>query len=63
MNLKIDKEDLDFIRSLEDFDLTMFLSEVHEFGWSGETGAKNLLTIMKETIPRRKEREESCNQK
>lgn len=32
-NQKISKKDLDFIRSLEDFDLTMLISEVHDHGW------------------------------
>lgn len=32
-NQKITKKELDDIRSLTDFDLTMFLSEVHDHGW------------------------------
>jgi len=32
-NQKIKKKDLDFIRSLEDFDLIMLLSDIHDHGW------------------------------
>jgi hypothetical protein len=32
-NIKITKEELSFIRSLKDFDLTMVLSEIHDHGW------------------------------
>jgi hypothetical protein len=32
-NQKISKEELAFIRTLNDFDLTMFISEVHDHGW------------------------------
>ena len=33
-NIDITKEELAFIRSLEDFDLTMLLSEINDHGWS-----------------------------
>lgn len=33
-NIKVTKETLDIIRSLEDFDLTMLLSEIQDHGWS-----------------------------
>lgn len=49
-NIEITKEELTFIRSLEDFDLTMFLSEVHQFGWEGKgpgaTGGRKLLPLI-----------------
>ena len=32
-NIKVDKTTLDFIRSLDDFDLTMLLSEISNFDW------------------------------
>jgi len=32
-NIDIDKDTLDWIRSLSDFDLTMLLSEVSDYGW------------------------------
>ena len=32
-NIEITPQELAFIRSLEDFDLTMFLSELHDHGW------------------------------
>lgn len=32
-NQKISKEDLNFIRRLEDFDLIMLISEIHDHGW------------------------------
>lgn len=42
-NQILTKEQLDLIRSLDDFDLTMFLSEVHDFG---VPAALDLLTVM-----------------
>lgn len=44
-NLKIKKDDLQFIRSLKDFDLTMLLSEIHDHGWES---AETILTQMKQ---------------
>ena len=32
-NIEITKLELDQIRKLPDFDLTMFLSEIHDHGW------------------------------
>lgn len=32
-NIEITPEELAFIRSLGDFDLTMFLSEINDHGW------------------------------
>jgi hypothetical protein len=37
-NIEITKEELNLIRNLKDFDLTMFLSELNDFGWVGKTG-------------------------
>jgi hypothetical protein len=52
-NLKIDKEDLAFIRRLEDFDLIMLLSEIHYNGWENDPpyariGGKHLLPMIRE---------------
>lgn len=33
-NRKVTKEQLDRIRSLDDFDLIMLISELHDFGWN-----------------------------
>jgi hypothetical protein len=44
-NIKITKAELRFIRTLQDFDLTMFLSEVHDHGWPV---ARKLLPMIKE---------------
>lgn len=43
-NLKISKNDLQFIRTLEDFDLTMLISEIHDNGWNV---AQRTLSIMR----------------
>ena len=32
-SIEITKDELAFVRSLPDFHLTMFLSELHDFGW------------------------------
>ena len=32
-NIKVEKVELHFIRQLDDFDLTMFLSEINDHGW------------------------------
>ena len=42
-NLEIDFETLGFIRRLSDFDLTMLISETHDFGWNV---AKKLIPMM-----------------
>jgi hypothetical protein len=44
-NLVISKDDLDFIRKLEDFDLIMLLSETHDHGWQDA-----MLRTMRESI-------------
>ena len=46
-NLIISKADLAFIKSLEDFDLIMLLSEIEDNGWFH---AQNTLVIMKEAL-------------
>ncbi len=33
-NIKVDNSTLTFIRSLEDFDLIMLLSEINDHGWA-----------------------------
>lgn len=43
MNLKIQKKYLELIRRLDDFDLTMLLSEINDNGW--EDALKLLKTI------------------
>lgn len=48
-NIKISKKELDLIRSLKDFDLTMFLSELSDFGWND---ARKLLPMIKESMDR-----------
>ena len=50
-NQKITKADLNFIRSLEDFDLKMLLSEIHDNGWSS---AKKLMPLIKASIEKAK---------
>lgn len=42
-NQKITREELRQIRSLEDFDLTMLISEIHDHGWPQ---AKKLLPMI-----------------
>jgi hypothetical protein len=39
-NIEITPDELALVRSLDDFDLTMFLSELADFGWDD---ARNLL--------------------
>jgi hypothetical protein len=51
-NQKISKNELDLIRSLGDFDLTMFISEVHDHGWAF---AKTLLPMIESSIKKNKE--------
>jgi|TARA_B110000908_G_C10183740_1_gene416983 hypothetical protein len=46
-NIDIDKKDLDFIRSLKDFDLKMFLSEINEHGWEKATA---LIPYIRKTL-------------
>lgn len=57
--IKPSTEDLAFIRSLSNIDLTMFINELHEFGWRQEVrtvdsrnfvGGKPLLDIMREAF-------------
>jgi hypothetical protein len=49
-NIEISKEDLAFIRTLEDFDLKMLLSEINDHGW--EAGGKRLLPMIRESVER-----------
>ena len=42
-NLEISPEDLRFIRQLQDFDLVMLLSDIHDHGWP--VAAKTLKSI------------------
>jgi hypothetical protein len=51
-NQKLTHEQCEFIRSLEDFDLTMIVSEIHDHGWPI---ASKTLEFMKEAIAKRKE--------
>ena len=46
-NQKVSKAELEFIRSLCDFDLTMLVSEIHDHGWPQ---ARKLLPMIKEAI-------------
>lgn len=46
-NIQITKEEIDFIKGLEDFDLKMLLSEIHEFGWPQ---TRKLIHIMAEAF-------------
>lgn len=46
-NIKIERLELDFIRSLKDFDLTMLLSEIHDHGWDQ---ARELIPLIRKTI-------------
>jgi len=46
-NQKVKKKDLDFIRSLDDFDLTMLISEIHDHGWPA---AEKLIPYIKKSI-------------
>lgn len=46
-NIKIAQIELDFIRSLKDFDLTMLLSEINDHGWDR---AKLLIPLIQKTI-------------
>jgi hypothetical protein len=53
-NIKITRQELKDIRSLKDFDLTMLLSEIDEFGWvtsdNPEIGGRALLVTIKKTV-------------
>lgn len=44
-NIRIGQDELSFIRSLDDFDLKMVLSEINDNGW---VEAKKLLWIMQQ---------------
>ena len=46
-NINIKKSELDFVRSLGDFDLKMFLSELHDHGWPI---ARKLLPMIKLSV-------------
>lgn len=50
MNIKPTKEELDLIRSLPDFDLIQFLSEMDDFGW--HEGGRLLLPMICESVRR-----------
>lgn len=47
VNIELTKEQCDFIRSLNDFDLMMFLSEINEHGWKD---GKELLKGIQDSI-------------
>jgi hypothetical protein len=47
INQSIPKADLDFVRSLGDFDLTMLLSEIHDHGWPS---ARDLIPAIRQSI-------------
>jgi hypothetical protein len=50
-NIAVTKKELKDIRSLNDFDLTMLLSEIDEFGWVNENpkiGGRALLPLIKQ---------------
>jgi hypothetical protein len=58
-NQEITADELKFIRSLSDFDLTMFLSEIHDHGWPE---ARKLLAMIHEATQKRGDlRDESTN--
>lgn len=57
-NIEITKDELLFIRSISDLDLTMFLSELHDFGWPQ---ARLLLPMIKEAIEAHKHDEQSSS--
>jgi hypothetical protein len=46
-SITVDKKDLDFVRSLKDFDLNMLLSEINDHGWDK---AKGLLPLIRKTL-------------
>ena len=47
-NQKITKEELDWIRTLEDFDLTMLISEINDHGWAyGKTLLPQIIKSIK----------------
>lgn len=46
-NQDITQEELAYIRTLGDFDLTMLISEIHDHGWPM---AKRLLVTMRESL-------------
>ena len=50
VNQKISSQDLGFIRSLPDFDLVMFISDVHDHGWPM---AKKTLELMRQAFASR----------
>jgi hypothetical protein len=58
-NIKISAEELRQIRELPDFDLTMLLSEVNDFGWDPDNGlgGKHLLPMIMNAIATRKQKE------
>jgi len=42
-NQSVSKEQLEKIRSLDDFDLTMLISEIHDHGWTVATKTLELM--------------------
>lgn len=60
-NLEITEDELKFIRSLEDFDLIMLLSEIHDNGWVHSKypsiGGKALLPMIRDALEERKKSE------
>jgi hypothetical protein len=47
-NVVVSAEDLAFIRSLSDFDLTMLISEINDHGWKG--GGEDLIPMMRDAF-------------
>ncbi len=43
LDIDVNADELNGVRSLTDFDLTMFLSKIHDFGWPQ---ARNILSIL-----------------
>ena len=46
-NIQVSKSELNLIRGLKDFDLTMLLSEINDNGW---VKAKNLMPLIRKTL-------------
>ena len=48
-NIEITKAEIDFIKGLEPFDLTMLLSEINDHGWPM---ARKLIVVMADVLKR-----------
>ena len=46
-NIRISKQRLQWVRELDDIDLTMLLSEINDYGWGK---AKRLIPLIEESI-------------